>query len=299
VLHKSGGAGDGAQDTFGSEIGVGIESQLRSSNSRSYYAPMQPSVWTSGVNSIHIDPRYGIYRASNDAIVLFGSVFALESRLGTRYQCEPLVITYSMGRGRVIVVSDDLFGSNANMARPGTAEFIERILSQSARPGAKILFDEYHRGAAPASKTLWAAIGMPAQYAAVQLLIAALIAALVLIPRLGRSEPLADRQARTSAEYIASLAGLYRNAGASGAALEAIYRQFLREICQRFALPPDISLDRLAQTASHRGGVNLNNLRRCLIACERAIESPTRPSDRDLVALVRAIEQFRKEMWIG
>jgi hypothetical protein len=292
-------AATGAQASFASEIGVGIESKWRDRDRRIGYAPIQPSVWTSGVDSIHVHPGYRLYRQSNDGVNLFGSVVAEPSRAGIRYQQEPVALTYRVGKGRVIAVADDLFGSNANLVWPGNAKFIDRVLTLSAQPGARILFDEYHRSFGGETPSLWAALERPGQLAFIQLAVAALIAALVLIPRLGRTEPLDAQKTRTSAEYIASLAGLYRNAGASGAALETVYRQFLREVCQRYGLPPGITLDRLAETAARRGGVRSDDLKKCLVACERALESPTRPSDRDLVSLVRAIEGFRKEMGIG
>ena len=290
---------DSPKSSFAGQIGIGMEHRLRETDEREDYSPLQPSKWTDGIAAIHVYPGYRVYRQSDDGIVLFGSVIADASRAGDRYQEEPVAVTYPIGRGRVIAVSDDLFGSNSNLLRAGNAAFIDRMLALTAKPGARILFDEYHRQFGGSAPGLWPALGAPAQMAFVQLALAALIALLVLAPRLGRTEPLTENNERTSAEYITSLAALYRSARASGAALETVYRQFLREVCQKFGLPPGVSLEKLSETAARRGGVRADDLKRCLIACERALENHARPSDHDLVVLVRAIERFRKDLGIG
>jgi hypothetical protein len=63
------------------------------------------------------------------------------------------------------------------------------------------------------------------------------VAALVVLAaysasrRFGLPQPLPEPQ-RVSSEYVASLADLYRRAGAGDAALEGVYRSFRRDLCR-------------------------------------------------------------------
>jgi hypothetical protein len=285
--------------TFGDELGINVESVLRNQARRVDFAPMQPSIWTDGIDSIRVHPGYRLYRPTGDGIVLFGGLIETPSRRGPRLESEPVAMVCPIGKGRLIAVADDVFACNANLVRADNAAFIYRMLVLSAKPGSKILFDEYHREFGGEPPSFWSAIGKPAQFAFMQFTLACIIAVFVLAPRLGMPRPLGDSKPRTSAEYVTSLAGLYQHAGASGAALDSVYKQFLREVCQRYGLPAGVTLDRMAETAARRGGVNAADLRKLLAACERALDSPTGPSERDLIALVRVIERFRKELGIG
>ncbi len=60
---------------------------------------------------------------------------------------------------------------------------------------------------------------------------------------------------------------------ASGTALETLYRQFLRDVCGRLALPPDVNLERLAEVAARRGQTDKERLRRLLATCELRLDA--------------------------
>ncbi len=309
---------DGSYDhnaSFGAEMNLQSQSALGNGGGRRYFAPMQPSYWTQGVNNITIHARGDspasrfVFLTGTRSEVLFGDTVVVQNHhkhpASATYLPEAVALVTTIGKGHVVAVSDDEFGCNANLTRDGNAQFIANILQNTARRGDRVLFDEYHRnsGGAP-SPSIWSALGSPVQYGIMQLGLAALVALLVLAPRLGRPEPLNRSTGHSTAEYVASLAGLYQSAHATSTALETIYRQFLREICACYALPTDTTLERMAETAARRGGVNGDDLRRLLIACEQALDTDSSGrnravSDQELITLVRAIERFRKELGIG
>jgi hypothetical protein len=101
-----------------------------------------------------------------------------------------------------------------------------------------------------------------------------------------------------SSEYVTSLAVLYRRAGASSAALETIYRQFLRDISTRLALPPDVALEQLAEAAARRAHVDKNEFRRLLATCEQRLDDK-RVTEAELLNLTRQMERVRKEIGIA
>ncbi len=103
---------------------------------------------------------------------------------------------------------------------------------------------------------------------------------------------------RSSAEYVASLASLYQRAQAAPAALDVLYRQFLRDLAGRLALSPDISLEILADTAARRGQVDKQALRQLLAACENHLDTG-KVTDGELLDLARRMGQIRKELGIA
>ena len=136
------------------------------------------------------------------------------------------------------------------------------------------------------------------QLAIIQLGLAAIVLIGVLAIRFGAPIPLLRGISRTSGEYVTSLAGLYQRAQASPTALDTIYRAFLRDLCARLALAPDVNLEQLAETASRRGETDRERLRRLLAACEERLDAG-RVSEPDLLDLVRRMERVRKDMGIA
>jgi len=279
---------------FGDALGITVGSALHT-GARTYYSPLQPVSVVRGVNSICVHGQRRVRRFAGDAVVLFGSSPSRHHRgpVGG----EPAVVSFDVGKGQVYVVADGFFCCNSNLARAGNAAFVANILSDAVGPGQKVLFDEYHHGDIAEPRTIWTALGAPVQKGAVQLICAALAMLLILAPRFGTARPLADRTRRNTGEYVASLASLYRSAHAAAPALDFIYRQFLRDICSRLALPPEISLAELADAAGRRGQIESAELKRLFGRCEQCLAAAS-VSENDLLDLVRRMERFRKELGI-
>jgi hypothetical protein len=276
--------------TFSDILGVGTQSAIAA---RRDFTPVQPGALTQNVSSVHFSGVTGasLVRAKHDYVVLFGALADNPSR------DEPVAIQFSLGKGSVVVISDSYFASNSNLPRADNAAFLAAVLRYSAPGGATVLFDEFHHGDTSGDRDLWGALGQPLKLGLLQLAIAMIVLAIALGARFGVPTPLGRNRAHTSGEYVTSLAGLYRSAGATAPALETIYRQFLRDLCARLALPPDISLQQLAEAAARRGKLDRNALRQLLSLCEQHLDQ-RQVSEGELLELVRQMERFRKQLGI-
>jgi hypothetical protein len=255
------------------------------------------------VDSITITPGYRLYDPDHHGIPLFSDNtlrnISTSSVTKEKVDTYPIAEVYPMGKGRVVAISDDYFASNRNIIKADNAIFLYRVLSFYAKPNDTILFDEFHHSFGIESPSLWFALAKPVRYATLQLCLALLAAIIVLAPRIGQTVELQGMSGRSSAEYVSSLAELYKRAGVTTTALETIYRQFLRELCQKYGLPTDTTLEKMAEIASRRGGVSSDALKQLFINCEKCLVAPVALPGKDLITLARAIERFRKELGIG
>ena len=205
------------QTTFGDALDLVVES-ASPATARTEFAPLQPTAETQGIISLHSEAGARINRVRPDGLALFGDAGG------------PLALEIPVGRGRLIAVSDAGLFSNANLPKSENAVFLANLLAHYSHPGGAVLFDEYHHGdiAGNPGGSIWEALGLPLQMALTQVFLAALGLMILLGGRFGPPVPAVRDMARSSADYVASLASLYRRAEASGMALEMLYRQFLR-----------------------------------------------------------------------
>ena len=287
--HTGSKASPDDEQTFGDALDLIVET-ASPPTARREFAPLQPVRDTQGVLSLRSESDARIKRVSANGLTLFGD------------GAGPLALTIPVGRGRLIVVADGALFSNGMLPKSENAVFLANLLAHHAAPGGRVLFDEYHHGDAALGDTgsIWDTLGRPLQLAFIQIALALTALAVLLAVRFGPPVPLARTQARTSAEYVTSLASLYRRAEASGTALETLYRQFLRDVCGRLALPPDVSLERLADVAARRGQVDKARMRSLLATCEMRLDAGVgKVSEQELLDLTQQMERIRKDMGIA
>ncbi len=265
-----------------------MAAETAATGGRTEFSPLQPVPQTQGVLSVHSASDARLRRAAPDALCLFGD------------KSGPLALTLPVGKGRLIAIADDRFASNSDLPRSENAVFLAHLLTEGGAPGGTVLFDEYHHGDVLLENggSVWAALGRPLQLALLQLALAGLLAAAVAAVRFGLPVPLGRGQTRTSTEYVASLAGLYQRAHASPAALETLYRQFLRDLSARLALSPDVNLEQLAEAAARGGAVRKDALRRLLATCEQRLDSGS-ITEPELLDLTRQMEAVRKDLGLA
>lgn len=272
--------------TFGDAMDLIAESASPDTG-RTEFAPLQPVSDTMGMLSLHSESDARLKRTRGDSLALFAD------------KAGPLVLIIPVGKGRLIAVADDAVFSNSQLSRSENAVFLANLLAHYGTAGGRVLFDEYHHGdAADAGGSVWEDLGRPLQLALIQLCFAGLALLVLLSVRFGPPVPAVRLFARSSADYVGSLASLYRRAGASQTALETLYRQFLRDICGRLALPPDVDLERLAAVAARRGQIDKERLRRLLATCELRLDQG-KVSEAELLDLTRQMESIRKEIGIA
>ncbi len=272
--------------SFGDALDLVAESASPDTG-RAEFAPLQPITDTQGILSIHSESGSRLKRVRADSLAIFGD------------SAGPLALEIPVGSGRLIAIADDGLFSNSQLPRSENAVFLANLLTHYGHPGGRVLFDEYHHGDVSSTESsVWGNLGTPLQLALIQLFFAALGLGVLLAVRFGPPVPLVRGAARSSSDYVTSLASLYRRAGASRAALETLYRQFLRDICGRLALPPDVDLERLAAVAARRGQIDKERLRRLLATCELRLDAG-KISEAELLDLTQQMESIRKEIGIA
>jgi hypothetical protein len=293
------GSGSGNDDTsgtksFGDVAGFTVET-TQYGNQRTF-APIQVSPLVAGVDSIRLSSGSSrVERPTRDSLVLFSTV---QYAHGPYVHSEPAVMEIQEGLGRIIVVADDGFASNSNLSQADNAAFLYNVIATSEPRGSYILFDEFHHtdsGPSGTDKSLWYAVGRPVQAATGQLLLALVLLVAMVSPRFGAVKILKQGEVRTSGEYLTSLADLYRRADATIPALEVLYRQFLRDLCERLAVAPNIPLDTLAEVAAKRGKISAASLRQLITTCETALDTKKLTAP-DLLTLSRQMETVKRQL---
>ncbi len=278
---------DDDTQTFGDALDLIAETASPQTN-RTEFAPLQPVQDTEGILSIYSPSQSRLKRVRPDALALFGD------------KTGAVAMVIPVGKGRLVAVADSTLFSNSNLPRSENAMFLANILAHYSRPGGRVLFDEYHHGEVDGGTgdTVWTTLGRPLQLALIQLGLAAVALLVLLSGRFGPPVPLGRQAARTSSDYVLSLASLYRRAEAAPTALDTLYRQFLRDVCGRLGLPPDVSLERLAEVAARRGQVDRARMRGLLAACEQHLDTG-QVTEAALLDLTRQMDGIRKDIGIG
>lgn len=288
----SGGSSGDAKPTFGDTVGLAVDNTQN--GSQQTFVPMQPSPLTAGVDSIKLSSGASrVARRKRDSVTLFGNVQPMPGNLA---HAEPAVTMFAVGKGRIIAIADDYFASNRNLSEADNSAFLANIISTSARPGSEVLFDEFHHGdLSSSSPTVWSAMGKPLQAASWQAALVFLLIVAMTAPRFGAVKVYKRGEVRASGEYLTSLSGIYHRAEAAVPALEIIYRQFLRDICERLALPPDVPLDKLANIIARQTKIAPDGIKRLLAACELGLDRKQLTS-RELLHLTRQMEQIKRQL---
>ncbi len=132
-----------------------------------------------------------------------------------------LISESTLGRGRMIVVSDPAVVSNAMIGEAENAAAIVRGLVLPAASGGRVVFDEYHHGFAGAQDLLGYVMSTPAAYVAWHAVIAGFLL-ILLTRRLGPPREMHEERRRRPQEFIEAFARLCRARGSRGLALSLV-----------------------------------------------------------------------------
>ncbi|HEU4382029.1 MAG TPA: DUF4350 domain-containing protein [Anaeromyxobacteraceae bacterium] len=186
-------------------------------------------------------------------------------------------VSVPWGRGEVLILESPEALQNSRLAEPGNLELAARLAARG-----RVAFDERfllpRAGGAPPSRRALAAL-------LAQGLAAALLFFWARGRRLGAIRPTPPRSApRTAADYVASLATLYRRARAEPRLAEEAWRRLRGELWRRAGVPPALSDEEAARRLSRtRPEAALRLGRAAALRAEAARGGPAR-----LLALVRA-----------
>ncbi len=211
------------------------------------------------------------------------------------FESGPVVVSLSLGAGRVVLSTASFPFSNLGIGEPGNAEFILNLLGD-LEPGARIWFDEWHHGKrtlqaqnlGPGGWLRYTPAGRSLLFVAAAVFFSLLIAG----RRFGR--PVSVRREtprRTPLDYVTAIANLSRRAGHRDAVLTAYRNRLKRHFGQRYRLDPrladDVFLERLARDAPH---LEIGRLQGLLENLARS-----RISEREMVRLAIQTAEFLRQ----
>ena len=206
---------------------------------------------------------------------------------------EPVVVTWRLGKGRVLWWAAPTPVTNSGISRDGNLPFFLGCI-QAVRPGASpgettVLWDEYFHGY---RGSLWDYFEeTPVPWAAFQL---ALVAVFVLLAFGRRSGPLyapAAVSRLSPLEFVDTLGDLYRRASAGSAAVRVAYQRFRTQLVRRLALAPSISNMQLDAAVRDRLGWKQPGFMDTLQRAEKAARENDVPGS-DALKIVQALEHY-------
>jgi Domain of unknown function (DUF4350) len=202
-----------------------------------------------------------------------------------------LLVDYSYGLGKVVILSDPYIVSNGGIKLNDNLQLALNAIT--GREGV-IAFDEYHQGRGVTGNAFAAYFaGTPVLALGAQIGLLALLMLWTSARRFGRPLPLAQVDRRSSLEFVASMAELQERAGAFDLAIENIYTRTRRVLARHAGLDYNSSRSEIASRIAERSTIDKQKLETLMRQCEEAINSGSINARRsiDLVKGLRDVEK--------
>jgi hypothetical protein len=258
----------------------------RSAFATDSYPASAPSAFTRGAPEITLSPASRWIDSDGDQVPLYAD------RDG------PVVVTWQLGKGRILWWASPTPLTNAGISRPGNLAFFLNNV-KAARPGSNlrkttILWDEYFHGY---RGSLWDYFQeTPVPWAIFQITLIALFVFLAFGRRSGPLYAPVTASRLSPLEFVDTLGDLYRRAKAGPAAVRVAYNRFRTQLTRRLALAPSISNMQLDAAVRERLGWKQPGLFDTLQRAEKgSIASDL--AESDALKIVQALEHY--ELLLG
>ena len=204
-----------------------------------------------------------------------------------------LLIDYSYGLGKVVILSDPYIVSNGGIKLNDNLQLALNVLIAG---DGLIAFDEYHQGKG-ATQNRFAAYfsGTPVLLIAAQLGLLVLLVLWTRGRRFGRALPLPQVDRRSSLEFVASMAELQQRARAFDLAIENIYTRTRRVLARHAGLDYNSSRSEIASRIASRGTIDAHRLETLMRQCEEVINGQP-CSWRQSIDLVRRLREVERDL---
>jgi hypothetical protein len=160
---------------------------------------------------------------------------------------KPYAIEVPWGRGSVTFIATAALLDNKFLPLAGNLDFALKQMDRARQMPEKIWFEEAHHG----YRTDYALIDFlkqsGIQIAAIQTLIGLLFFLIGQRIRFGPLRPLQPAKARSTLEFVNSLASLYHRANLRNDIVRALFRETHQAVLRKFNLPPRASHDVIAK----------------------------------------------------
>ena len=204
-----------------------------------------------------------------------------------------LLIDYTYGAGRVVLLSDPYIVSNSGIKLNDNLQLALNVLT--ARDGL-IAFDEYHQGKGAIQNSFAGYFaGTPVLLIAGQVSLIVLLVLWTKGNRFGRPLPLPQVDRRSSLEFVASMAELQQRARAFDLAIENIYTRTRRVLARYAGVDYNSSRSEIAARIALRGTIDANRLETLMRECEDVING--QPCTwRESIDLVRRLRELERDL---
>lgn len=204
---------------------------------------------------------------------------------------EPVLISWSVGQGRIYWSADTEWLSNKRIAQGQNLELALNILLPAQ--GKQVAFDEYHHGFQSASRW-WQILRGPLKAFVALLAVVTAVLFWAYGARFGSPRPTPPGPPRAAVEYVYSMSQLYRRSQARGVVLQALYRSLLVELGRLLGGTRGLTHHQIAERTAHRAGVKPEALKSLLDRI--APDQQGVPSEADLIKLARETEELQRRM---
>ena len=207
-----------------------------------------------------------------------------------------LLVDYSYGLGRVVVLSDPYFVSNGGIRLNDNLQLAINTIAGSGNREGVIAFDEYHQGKGLTRSGLAAYFaGTPVLPLAAQLVLLILLVLWTNARRFGRPLPLTQVDRRSSLEFVASMAELQERSRAFDLAIENIYTRLRRVLARYAGVDHNTSRAEIAERVALRSTIDRHKLETLMRQCEETINGE--PINwRQSIDLVRRLREVERDL---
>lgn len=202
------------------------------------------------------------------------------------------------GKGRVFLAPDALMFTNYALDNPDNAVLVSNLIRAHVPTGGTVYFDERKHGETLEEKIdpnwLYYIWRPPLRYAVIQLLLAAILVAILYGRRLGAPVPLPDGGPVTRASHFAlAMGALFQKVGRPKAAGVIIGDHFRRRLTRRLGLSIQDDDALIAQKAEEATGYPSRMLDRLLLQAKAPDDDEARTlSDaQEMEMILRKLEQ--------
>lgn len=201
-----------------------------------------------------------------------------------------VVVSYTLGRGTVAVVTDESLFQNARLSQADNARLAYDLGSAGLTPHGSVAFDEWSHGYV-SGDTWWSILPRQLQFGLIVIAAALALLAVGTAFRFGPIAALPDDSERTSAEYLTSMALLYQRGRAVRAALEDLADGCIRDVAAALGLADSANVRVIALRA---GGTDGDERGEAVMELDR-LRSYEYPHEADLIRAARICAHLRKE----
>jgi hypothetical protein len=202
-----------------------------------------------------------------------------------------LLVDYSYGLGRIVVLSDPYIVSNGGI---GLRDNLQLAINMLTNIDGLIAFDEYHQGRGSTQNAFASYFsGTPVLAIGAQIILLVLVLLWTRARRFARPLPLVQTDRRSSLEFVASMAELQERSRAFDLAIENIYSRTRRVLARHAGVDYNSPRAEIARRVASRSAIDASWLETLMRQCEEVING--QPTNwRQSIDLVRRLRETER-----